>query len=765
MPSPAELHWIRSPLGVQPLCLDCQELLCFLIGSGVSVAPPSCLPTGLELTQALLTEMVPSSELSAILAMTNWEESGDIARVLRFEQLVQLVSEVDPDLSILDVLVGESPNANHLALAHLALAGHRLFTTNFDTLLERALMSIAPTGSVYPVIFEPDWQRSTNKPVSPIYKLHGSLADITTGRSTRDSIQATLRQIARGKERGLGLEPWKREVLATDLRRADLIVVGYSGLDDFDVLPLLRETKSDRRIVWIEHVSGAGLEDAEVLTLSRSCASTRPTRAGTFLRSLAGSARRHEAVVRVRVDTMRLLAALAGSPEQRPYPPEPPRRSPSLALGLSARRKAFFAGEIYSYGYSDDALRTFGRALELARSDGDRMLEGRSLIYIARQHEASLQSRGKRSDPVESGWRDAKSALDAAHTILEVIPGEESKAHAASALNNLGMLYRHRERQGDLETARRHFASARALNEQIGNQRGEAANLNNLAAVDYALGDIDAAIESCARACKLDEALGDLFELATHLSNLGKYRCDAGQAQGEDLLLHAIELGEKLGSFDQVANTYNHLGRYYADHRRWRDALEAYESAVEIADRAGMVLVDSFRRSTDAVRSRLAQNEGSGDEGVPTMAATKMRNEPAQIDPASITGLIVLAPEGSLIADEKLTTFVIGCYSQLNEQLSAILAERGLWAGLEVGYGVCPPNYPEGMIGLAYRQAKIERERGKTVIIQGPIAISQAALAQGYPPEVWILTVSRTPAGQDPRVGFVPRGAVTPNPA
>ncbi len=754
-------RWTSSLDGVQSLGLDGRTPFSLLIGSGVSVATPSCLPTGHEFTRALLSEIVPLSELPAILAMTGVQDPAGRGRLIRFEQIVQLVSEVDPELRVLDILDDREPNANHIALARLAMAGRRLLTTNFDVLLERALLTMAPATLVRPVISEEEWLAPPEGVAYPVYKLHGSILNTATGDRTQESIQATLRQIARNKKLGVDLEPFKRELFTACLRGEDLVVVGYSGLDDFDIMPVLQKTESARRIIWIEHVGGIHAKDAEVLSLVPGPENTDPDRVGNFLRSLAGLVRRPEDLFRVRVDTMELLTELSGAAPETPHPEQTPRLVTQIALNLSEARKAFFAGEIYAFGYADKALPMFRRASDLARSDGDRMLESQCLVYMARQNEAFLLLHGKTKGEVEVLWRAVKADLEAAGRILETIPGKESREWSSTVLNNLGVLYRHRGLEGDLEEARGLFLRALAIDREIGDLAGEAGRLNNLAAVDYSLGRLDAAIDACARACELDEALGDLHELAAHLSNLGKFRCDAGQEEGVALLLQAIELGMKLGTLDQVANAYNSLGRYHADHRQFREALDAYELAVEFAEGEGMAIADSFRRSANVVRK--AMDAGSIYEKVQELALEgDGQGEPARLDPFSITGLVVLVPAGLPISDDQVATFMIGCYRQLNVQLSASLAEKSLWTGLEMGYLACPPDFPNGLIGLAYMQATEEQGRGKTVLIQGPIPLSQKMIALGFPAEIFILTVAGTPVEQEPMVGFVPKGSIAP---
>src|SRR5882672_3057921 len=117
--------------------IERDQKLSFLVGSGVSVDPPSGLPTGYAFTKILLANLLPEELQTRIPRLLDLEVNDK--RFLRFEKLMQLVQVFDADLRVLDP-VGRCnrPNANHVALARLIRSGHSVFTTNFDSLVEYA---------------------------------------------------------------------------------------------------------------------------------------------------------------------------------------------------------------------------------------------------------------------------------------------------------------------------------------------------------------------------------------------------------------------------------------------------------------------------------------------------------------------------------------------------------------------------------------------------------------------------------------------------
>ena len=116
-----------------------------LCGAGVSVAPPSSVPSWWGFNQAVLTELRSrfleerTPPKRAVNAMNRL--SLDDLDVTEFSQLVSDAFAGATWFDVLGVLDGVAPNMNHLALAYWAKEGslRTVVTTNFDTLIERAM--------------------------------------------------------------------------------------------------------------------------------------------------------------------------------------------------------------------------------------------------------------------------------------------------------------------------------------------------------------------------------------------------------------------------------------------------------------------------------------------------------------------------------------------------------------------------------------------------------------------------------------------------
>jgi tetratricopeptide (TPR) repeat protein len=218
----------------------------FFLGAGASCDAPSNLP----ISTILLKEI---AERVALPTSTDSQQEAieRIAKGIRFEVFFQALITALPKKAIaaLDIMTSGQANYIHDFIALLAVTHHcpLVLTTNFDLLLENAL---SKRGCAYSMWHLPKHFRETLTKTKrfKVIKLHGSLRD-SHGQQSTDSIAISVNQV------GKAIPPHKRRFLQYILKRYDLVFVGYSGLDDFDLAPLLLTTKSPKKIFWIKHES------------------------------------------------------------------------------------------------------------------------------------------------------------------------------------------------------------------------------------------------------------------------------------------------------------------------------------------------------------------------------------------------------------------------------------------------------------------------------------------------------------------------------
>ena len=256
-----------------------ERKLAIVCGAGISITPPSNLPSARDLRMAIIRKIINVGSLDTGIRISLEDgvikEKGIEASIKNeankyfypFESFIQTVDENAP---ILDTLVelfklGE-PNKNHTLFAELIKKGYvkELFTTNFDSKIEEALelhedlkkfsrrdnFKVLSSESEFKKV---DW--GLNVPV--IYKVHGTVSD-------KNSIRTTLVTVSR------------RELVEARVRvirhffqesKHDILILGYSASDEFDINPILRDLQSNNRIFMIKHLRKNSKENHGVFQL------------------------------------------------------------------------------------------------------------------------------------------------------------------------------------------------------------------------------------------------------------------------------------------------------------------------------------------------------------------------------------------------------------------------------------------------------------------------------------------------------------------
>ena len=155
-------YWrqVNSVVTLESLFRNRAEL-CFLAGSGISCDAPTCFPNGGRFTKMLLEQVLPSEVQKDVSALMNSEREGmqNPGDFLRFEGLLMHVQEsFDPALQVLYGFGAPvAPNPIHKFLARMIINGNPVFTTNFDSLIEYALLDAGISREkVFPVIHDVD---------------------------------------------------------------------------------------------------------------------------------------------------------------------------------------------------------------------------------------------------------------------------------------------------------------------------------------------------------------------------------------------------------------------------------------------------------------------------------------------------------------------------------------------------------------------------------------------------------------------------------
>lgn len=242
-----------------------------LVGAGISLDAPANFPIASKIMNAIIDGISPSNDIATRLKKLKVREDGDYTGMdikyrltgdfIRFEMLIDVVSLFDHDLKVLDAISNyEIPNLNHYNLAKLAILGNYVITPNFDDLIERAIINLGynPVTICTDDDFSSYALDSGQKDctIVPVFKLHGSFHRYIGNKSEKEDVkgtlQASLTSIVSGNE-NLSLSKPKYELLNNIIKKTKtLIVAGYSGSDDFDIVPALKELLP-YNLIWIDH--------------------------------------------------------------------------------------------------------------------------------------------------------------------------------------------------------------------------------------------------------------------------------------------------------------------------------------------------------------------------------------------------------------------------------------------------------------------------------------------------------------------------------
>lgn len=204
-----------------------QRRLTFFIGAGISMIPPSCLPSWWQVNHIILDALADEScaVIPEVKQLTDLIKEREKDGKLPPEFVAEVITEriEESYFEVLQGLEGDTPNPAHLWLATLAKAGllTAIVTTNFDTLIERAF---AMAGVALVVLVNPEEYAQMDgaggllKPPCKLLKLHGTA---TSPASCVDTLA----------QRKRGLHPNINRALHLLGSQTFWVFLGYSGAD------------------------------------------------------------------------------------------------------------------------------------------------------------------------------------------------------------------------------------------------------------------------------------------------------------------------------------------------------------------------------------------------------------------------------------------------------------------------------------------------------------------------------------------------------
>ncbi|QEE16321.1 tetratricopeptide repeat protein [Promethearchaeum syntrophicum] len=602
----------------------------FLIGAGASMESPSNLPSAREIVKTIVELCTPDEYIESILSLPS----------LKYEILIENInniSRIDPKVEFLDYFDNNiSPNLIHMFIAQLVINGrgrHHIITTNFDYLIEHAFSNVLPDNekeNIIPIITKSDFSTFENiddlykSGKFPICKIHGSKKNIITQTNTSDSLITDITSFGKNRSEGetFAIEPFKKPLVNNLMKGQTLVVMGYSGGDDFDISPMLRELEELKQIIWIQHSSS---KHPEIIPISKNqdfrLIKNKNLNSEQLVMELS-DLRGYDNYI-IKINTLQLVEVyldallLKGKLKKKSILKNQYTSNFEQWLGNNAVYKSiiiyekyYFAGNILSdLGEMEKGLSSYKKGLLLTPKSNQKeislFLNNIGTFYKARgeyenalknYHEVlkideqlgDLQGKATALNNIGSIYYaqgDYENALNNYQEALKIDEHLGDLQGKATDLNNIGMIYK---AQGDYENALTNYHEAIKIAEHLGDLHGKAARLNNIGIIYDAKGDYENALKNYNEALKIAEHLSDLQGKATRLNNIGMIYNDKGDYENALNNYHeALKIDEHLGNLKGKATDLNNIGSIYYAQGDYENALNNYHEALKIAERLG----------------------------------------------------------------------------------------------------------------------------------------------------------------------------------
>lgn len=568
------------------------------VGSGISLFPPSELPTGGQLRDGILEALAkrsPERLKTHINAAKGKEPNPELVYQIIYDNVG------DYFFSSYNLLEIDKANSNHLFLARLAKHGYlrTIVTTNFDCLIEHAFKKEKVDFYVY---YDERgfsmYLSQDNRGRIAIIKLHGTIED-------RQSMIATLRQV------GKGLSPNQAQILDNLLKEQHVLFIGYSG-NDFDLYPkLLSMADTAKGIHWnFGPQERPSQQMQRLLTTYGDKANHSFMDLAELLEKVANELkipydkRSHtsETEKSQRKQRLQFLNRWASKIDEYHFPSIIGHLSNRLGdyeaaicswielLGIAEKNDLYFdrAVAYLNLGLAcrnksqwDEAVKYLQRSLEVLESLA--ILEGAESIKVSVSIDEEIEKVYSALGLVYTSkhqWDEAIEYHQKSLEISEKLPDTRQMEVMARSYNNLGVVYQGK-RQWD-EAASYHKKSL-GIFEKLGDIQNMASIYNNFGLVYQGKRQWDEAVSYYQKGLEIFEKLGDMQNSASTYNNLGA-ACHKKLQFDEAVQYYkkSLEIFEKLGDMGAIAEIYNNLGALYKSKGQLDEAVECYNESLQI---------------------------------------------------------------------------------------------------------------------------------------------------------------------------------------
>ncbi|MFX1567298.1 MAG: tetratricopeptide repeat protein [Promethearchaeota archaeon] len=601
----------------------------YLVGAGISMDPPSSIPSAREIVRAMLELCAPMEEIDNLLSL----------RTLRYEMMIEKIKNtVDKDLHFLDYLeLIDQPNYIHYYLANAVVKRHDyVVTTNFDFMIERALQNVIRAekqNDILPVITREDFNTKYrphdlfNEEKYPLYKIHGSKRDIITGKDTKESLITTMGALGKDREvqETFALETYKKQAVYNLMKDQTLIVMGYSGSDDFDIGPTLKTITYLDKLIWIEHS-----QDEKILKINKNLSGKKLesfSHSEQLLIEIATQADFDVYIIRINTSKFAkeilwqlLLSEISIPAIDITTKKEIPEfkgwvQDEFKDVNITEVRKYMISCSIYNeLSLSNECYLNAEKGLELAKLAQDIDSQTFFLNYLGsnklkkgelEEAENYFKESLKLSEELENPLKKAialsnlgqlimrknelrldfnpKEALETMLEALTLFDKQRDSIGKLACLNNIAEAYLW---EGSYEQALQDLMTALTLVMDIGNLEIKATISNNVGWITSRIlleDSLKVSMEKFNDASNIREQMGDLSGLANCLRNIGDLNFNFyNYDQAYDYYTKELELRISLGDIKAEAMALLSIGWVYYRQGNLSKASNSFQKALEI---------------------------------------------------------------------------------------------------------------------------------------------------------------------------------------
>ena len=592
----------------------------FLVGAGISMDPPSNLPSARMMVKTLLGTYAPEEEVDEILNHPH----------MRYEFIVDIIQKFfDKKLEFLDYLeLATSPNPIHIFLAQMIMKMNFVMTTNFDYLIEYALKPYCFKNSQpKPILTREDYITAVNplpfnaKGNWPIYKLHGAKKDIFANKEMSNTLITTLTTLGKNKEEGktFDIEPYKKPAIRAITKDTILIIIGYSGSDDFDIGPFLKEIIDLKGIIWIEHTlfeSPEIIKIQEITSLEEN-QENNPKHI-TLLREIN---KKHDLpIYNIQTNTswfiQNFLYTHLTDDKKKFYLYLEPRSKPIEKFDLWFRNKGVSIAQQEKYKFASSLfidLNEYKHALHCCEQGfkvSNEVNDIKNKIYFLNAYGLVYNQIGNQQEAIKyfneclsllEHFNDSETKVrlllnigtsnygtgnyDSALTYyLQALKNEpQSLFEQAELLNAIGGIYKIK---GQTQNAYKNFKEAVSISEKIGDLGRKTTFLYNLGTVERTLGNIQNAINLFEESGKIAVELGDKLTKIDCLIGLGECNDTYGLIEKSySYFNEALNLTKEMEDLEGKSRVLNFIGQLFSRKGEYKLALDNFKSSLEIEEK------------------------------------------------------------------------------------------------------------------------------------------------------------------------------------